>query len=83
MKAACEKCVHWHKIPSPDLSVRRGQCRERLHVVTVMSQGGVGMLAGYPETPADFPACGNFLERGLFSGGDLDDDVEIAEGPPQ
>ncbi len=82
MQKTCEKCKHWVKQPrtTPDLSLPAfGECRERVHSVPLMGQGGqlAGVIPYYPGTPENFPACGQYEERETICGGIP---LEIATG---
>lgn len=74
----CAQCRFWHKSPPArdpqtkaiDMSAPpRGECRIELKSVPIMgtSQQGpilLGFAAGYPSTPPDYPACGQYQDRG-------------------
>lgn len=66
MKAICRNCQHWHQRDLDPMNLaapRGGECREQLHVLLMPLTGGLGLQTLYPPVPADWPACGRFVER--------------------
>ncbi len=73
----CKDCKHWRKLPptrepmtgAQDMSKPvMGQCRRRLVSASIMGQTPngpqlMGHASGYPTTPPDFCACGDYEEK--------------------
>lgn len=63
----CETCRHWHKVIDPsNIRDSKGQCREGPPSLTMLptnQPGAMMQLCGYPETPANFPACGRHTAK--------------------
>lgn len=73
----CQSCRHWvdqgpQLLPSGQPNVtqpHQGECRERLRSQGLIQKTAhgpalVAWMSGYPQIPANFPACGQYQQVG-------------------